>query len=259
MASKKADSRENAFVAAVAAVKDADATRALARSQQGARIAHADGVRAAAQRDAAALVGTVVGEHALTADEIDLLARAVTEARSLSPTPGVVGAGVSVESVEDLGDAALRKEARWIQRELAAAFRTRFADNPEGLRRIKEIRAGASDEDLVTDTEAYRVLIESDAHAAWFAALPRNETALWARLQALTAEAARRFGIDQRTLNQGAARARRDTLSRVLAVMYALERRVRLAGTYRFRGTPSEKDYRGYTHTRAPRRGTKAK
>jgi hypothetical protein len=33
-------------------------------------------------------------------------------------------------------------------------------------------------------------------------------------------------------------------------VMFATERRVRVAGSYRFRGTATAKDYRGYTHKR---------
>jgi hypothetical protein len=250
MAKKKADSLETAFAAALAAVPEADASKAVSRSQLAARVAHADAVRAAAQRDAGALLGTVVGDRAVTAHEVALLGRAVAEGRRLLTTPGAVGAGASAEAVAQLGDAALRKECRWIQRELAAAFRTRFVDNPAGLRRLKEIRVGASDEDLVADTEAFRALIESDAHAAWFAALPRNETALWARLLALTAEAARRFGIDQRALDQGVQRGRKEALGRALAVMFATERRVRVAGSYRFRGTATAKDYRGYTHKR---------
>lgn len=250
MAKKKADSLETAFAAALAAVPEADASKAVSRSQLAARVAHADAVRAAAQRDAGALLGTVVGDRAVTAHEVALLGRAVAEGRRLLTTPGAVGAGASTEAVAQLGDAALRKECRWIQRELAAAFRTRFVDNPAGLRRLKEIRVGASDEDLVADTEAFRALIEHDAHAAWFAALPRNETALWARLLALTAEAARRFGIDQRALDQGVQRGRKEALGRALAVMFATERRVRVAGSYRFRGTATAKDYRGYTHKR---------
>jgi len=243
----KTGSAEAAFAAAMEAVTPVASSAAATRSQSAERVVHADGVRAAALRDADTLVGTIVGEHPLTREHLALFAHALGVAGQMAPRPWVPGLAPVAEDVTALSDTALRGEARRLQREIAAAFRVRFADNPAGRARVKEILLGSSDDDLVHDTAAFRALIESEEHRAWFATLPRNEGAFWVRLQALTAEAARRFGRDEKAQKKGAARSRRVDLGRVLAVVYALERRVRIAGRYRFRGTATAQDYRAFT------------
>jgi len=248
----KTGSAEAAFAAAVEAVTPEEATAALTRSHMAERVAHGDAVRAAAQRDAETLVGTVVGEHPLTREQLALFAHAVGVAAEMAPRPRVPGLAAAPEDVVALSDTALRGEARRLQREIGAAFRVRFADNPAGRARVKAILLGSSDADLQEDTAAFGELIESAAHRAWFATLPRNEGAMWARLQAVTAEAGRRFGSDEKAQKKGAARSRRVDLGRVLAVVYALERRFRIAGRYRFRGTATALDYRAFAaRTRA--------
>jgi len=251
----KTGSAEAAFAAAVEAVTPEEATAAMARSMTAERVAHADAVRAAAQRDADTLVGTVVGEHPLTREDLARFAHAVGVATQMAPRPWVPGLAAAAGDVAGLTDTALRGEARRLQRDLGAAFRVRFADNPAGRARVKEILLGSSDADLQEDTAAFGALIESDAHRAWFAGLPRNEGAVWVRLQAVTAEAARRFGNDEKAQKKGVARSRRVDLGRVLAVVYALERRFRIAGRYRFRGTATAQDYRAFTTRRRGKAG----
>lgn len=146
-------------------------------------------------RDADTPVGTTVGDHPLPSEALLLFASAAGAATRLASEPWVPGVGASGDGTA-LSDNAIRREGRWLQREVGAGFRVRFADNPVGRARGKEILLGTRDADLVDDTGAFAALIEREAHRAWFATLPRNEGARGARLQAITAEAARRFGVD---------------------------------------------------------------
>ncbi len=204
------------------------------------RVVWASKIRLAAERDAAELVKTPFhGEPGLTheeilaqRDQIELLRTA--ESRFQAARKGQESAIASFEKAA--AEATEHKET------LLRAFDLRFRNNPEGQKRLSEIRAGQGDADLVQDVSDL-VLLASE-EKAYLAKCPRGEAAAAERMRALSPQLAQLLAAKGMTEEAQQARRLRDA---AYTLVMRTERRLRAAADYWYRGTDKAKDYAAFS------------
>jgi len=214
--------------------------------------------------DAKKLVGIEVGDSPITIDELHryVIGTTATQWHALAVQPKVPVPSAKDPGAQDateMSNDVLHGAQRDLQKQLLRAFDLRFANNPKGRALLTSIRRGRSVADCLEDTRSLRTLVQSDEHRAWFAALPRGESALFARLETLDAEQRSRLGRHTSEEDAEALAQRQNARARLqamLAMLDALERRVVLAGRYAWHGEGGDKRYRRFASTR-PRKRTK--
>jgi hypothetical protein len=201
------------------------------------RVVWSSRIQLAAERDAGDLVQTPFPEDegALTEaeiramrDKIEFLRVAQSRWRGVQTTQQRATASFEKNAAE----AGAHKQA------LLRFFDLRFRSNPEGQKRLSDIRAGSGDADLVQDISDLLVLCEQNKVAV--ARAPRGEARSAARLSELSPLLSRLLADKALSLEAQRSRKLRDA---AYTLVLNAERRLRAAAEYWYGGTDKLKDY----------------
>ncbi|MBK8257727.1 MAG: ATPase [Polyangiaceae bacterium] len=208
------------------------------RSRDRVRWSHR--IRIAAERDVDNLVkAPFYGEPPLTKEEV-LAQRDRIEffrlRESEHQTARFSQAAAGKEFSELAAEATVAKEG------LLRAFDLRFRADPAGQKRLRQIREGEGDADLVQDVSDLLQL--ASQHATYLASCPRGEAQMVERLEQLSPKLSHLLGA--KTLGEE-ARTARLARDRAFTLVANTERRIRAAAEYWFGGTERMKEYTAYT------------
>ena len=229
--------REAELLQAVAAI---DGPPMRFPGRLGLRIGWSGRIRLAAERDAAELVAVPFhGEPPLSLaeihaqrDKIELLR--VTESRFQGLR---VRSQIAVRSFDEAAEEAKRHKET-----LLRALDLRFRSEPEGQRRLSNIRAGEGDAALVQAVSDILVLAAEERD--FLTKCPRGEPEAVARLRELSPQLSHLLAAKGMSPEAQKARRLRDG---AFTLVTQTERRLRIAADYRYRGTDKARDYAAYT------------
>lgn len=211
------------------------------------RVRRSGEIRIAAERDSADLIRTPFRDAPLTLaeitaqrDRIEFLRDCESRFQALR-----VSQKDAYAAFEKLGG-----EAAQIKVKLLRAFDLYFTKNPEGRKRVSDIRDGDGDPDLVQDVSD--ILLLCGEEKEYIDGCPRGEVADVARLRELSPELSHLLAAKGMSEEAIKARQRRDA---AYSLVMQTETRFRLAATYWYEGTDKVKDYAAFV---APPRGSAA-
>lgn len=228
--------------AEVATLAEADVVKVPGLADE--RCTHLSAFAKAAKRDLSELSAVALPDGRLEAWEVDALPLALHEAETLAVAVRAdqVASGFTLSAA----DAKKLAEARAAQSTIIWAFRRlRYRGMPAKLKELDAIAAG-DPSDVIDARNDSVLLIALATHAderAWFASLECGEPAALATLQRLQPRLQELATLAEKYLSAPARRAR---LRRLWTVIGRIERRIRDAADYRYRGLDKRAEYRAF-------------